>query len=254
MITQVSTPIIIPVTSSVIFQRPLPDIGNSEVDLNAADSGSFRFDAQKIPRWNDFRRNGIAATQSSVVAQPSFGVSNNLPGVKFGGLDHVLDVNFTYDWTNNPFTIIAVASKLSGLSFEGIIGNRFGAGSAQWFTLGSADTGGGGAPQMEVETTVPFPNLVSTPLFDARDAGAQIYEYNHIPSGNDTFYLNGTLQNTQSAVAIGGVTNDLKIGRWLLASQTWNGFMHQILIYSKSITTIERDDLNETLIINWPNL
>jgi len=245
MIGQISNPIVKPIVLGPIFTPALPDISNLEINLDASESGSILTPTGNVSAWLDIEK-GNNATQVLLASQPTFGTINNVPGVNFGSVDSVMNLPFTYDWTNLPFTIIAVATKRNSTGFRGIISNRFGAGAGNWWIVGQNIS-----QLMVLERTRPTLPVMDF-SFDARSQPPQIYEFNH--NSNDTIYLNGVLTDTQASGAIGGLTNDLKIGRWLTASQAWDGFHHQILVYSKSINVDERSDLMAALRPKWQGL
>lgn len=246
MIEQISNPIVKPMSKGVIFTPSLPDIGNLEVNLDSSNSGGVVFDGSKISQWNDISGNGRHATQVSMASQPVPSTAFNVPGIEIAPADVFMNIPFTYDWTNNPFTLIAVASKGSGTSFRGIVSNRFGAGASNWFTLGQD-----GSNVILLERTFPaVPSLTSG--FDPRNQPPQIYEYNHGTS--DSLYINGVLADTDVVGNIGGLTNDLRIGWWVGALQGWAGPINQFLIWSKSINGDERFDILAALRPKWQGL
>jgi len=244
--TELSNIAITGVTAINIFS-PL-DISGLQIWLDANDGSTFTFNGPDISEWLDKSGNGNNATQTVQSSQPSLGILFNVPGVDIAASGEVLDLPFTYDWTNLPFTVLAVATKRSSTGFRGIIGDRFGAGAAFWWTLGQFDVDGA---EIVVERgNSAFAPRVQYGIF-AQGLPPQIYELNH--NGVDAGFANGVLADSQSKVLIGGVTNALKIGRWVGVSQGWDGLIHEIIIYNKAIDQEERDELVIYLTNKWIN-
>lgn len=198
-----------------------------------------------IFRWKDQTINENDATQSIVASQPTVGTSFSQPGIKIDNTDDFMVIPFTLDWTNQPFTIIAVGTKLSTTGFRGLISNRFGAGAADWWTLGQNSPS-----TMVVERT--GGNLGLNYAFNAQGQSPQIYEFSHDPTGNSLLHRNGTLIDTAlSNINIGGLTNELRIGRWFTATQGWDGFIMEIQVRTELFDAAKRASVTAGLAAKW---
>jgi len=152
--------------------------------------------------------------------------------LSFDGADDYVDCgNPNLDWNNISFTVEAWAKLNSGSVSGGIVGNRFGAGATNWWTLGVE-----GAGELVVETG-PGESVVymRTGVFPA---GLGWKHYVAVKSGtNFQIFIDGVSKGTGTITGnVGGTTNELRIGRWFAANQIWNGLIDDVRIYNYART------------------
>lgn len=205
-----------------------------------------------VSQWNDKSGFGNNATQGTAASQFSIvpNSQNGKAGLLIDSTDDIMQVSsLVPNWNGINFTVFAVAKMLAtDDAFRGLIGNRFGAGSANWWTLGrSADS-----DDMAVEIgDAGNVNYVNTGV-DPIGAGTEIFTFQK-SSTNGIIYLNNVLKETYNASAnnFGGATNTLSIGRWLVDTQGWGGLIYEAIIYTRALTTAEIAQVNRYLSNKW---
>lgn len=177
---------------------------------------------------------------------------NSLPSITFEvGVDTRVIVNTPLDWSED-FTVFAVASSDNFLDGQahGLVSNRHGAGSGQWWSFGAG----------LVATTVRLevaPGVSSSVNIDVRDAGPLIY----VVSKNSTL-IEGTVLSTTSftgatasrnitGVDIGGITNNFMIGSWSGALQCWDGDVSEVIVFSRELPDSEKTLIQNYLAQKW---
>lgn len=200
-----------------------------------------------ISNMGDLSGNGHSFSQATGSLQPLYGNDlNHRPSMTFDGLNDILaNSSLAFDWNNNGFTVFAVAKDNASVNeFRGIIGNRFGAGAANWWTLGfHKDNGSIG---IEIGGGVALNALAS---FESKGKGAHLYT-GYSDASNLTIELDGVKKDSVSTGAnnLGGVTNELRIGSWFIAPQIWDGSIGPIIIFGHRLTDYERNTVNSYLI------
>lgn len=247
MSLSLTTPLTRSLTRGLIRSEDVVLDPNIKVLLDAQVTDSIKLSLGKIFEWEDQTINGNNSTQVIVSSQPTLGTSFGKPGVKIDSTDDYMVIPFTFDWTNDPFTILVVGTKLNLTGFRGLIGNRFGGGSTKWWTLGQH-----GGPFMTVERTVPTLPRIDFGI-DATNQPPQIYEFRHDPNiaSLDSTFLNGTFSASNSVGNIGGLTNELRIGRWVSATQGWDGFAMEIQVRTELFDAAKRASVTAALSAKW---
>ena len=153
-------------------------------------------------------------------------------GRSFDGVDDYVDCgNLNLDWNNINFTVEAWAKLEVDNTWRGLVGNRFGAGNANWWTLGIRSDG-----EVVIETG-PTGKVVYL-RSKVYPAGLGWKHYVAVKSGN-VFKLfisiisRGTLTIPGN---VGGTTNELRIGMWAGLPQIWYGLISLVLVYSRVLT------------------
>ncbi|MDQ1255662.1 MAG: hypothetical protein QG656_254, partial [Candidatus Hydrogenedentes bacterium] len=179
-------------------------------------------DSTSIAQWADLSGLGNSALQDDAELQPELrGASiGGKPAVWFDG-DDMLATPLSMDWSNTDWTVFAVACLESDTpnDWRGIVGNRFGEGAANWWTLGTKSDG-----TLYLEFS---PGHGVNTSLAVREAGPQIYA---ISKREDGFELLRNGRTTGSFIQdnVGGRTNTLCIGRWYGAGQGWRGGIGEV--------------------------
>lgn len=199
-------------------------------------------DAGLVGYWKLNEGSGTTASDSSgngntgtLTNGPTW-TSGKLGGaLSFDGVDDYVDAgNLNLDWTNINFTAEAWASLNAGTpnNYRGIVGNRFGAGGANWWTLGTPS-----ANIIAVEYTTG--GLIQT---NFAPVGAGWNHYVVVKEGTTIkIYINGVFNTSGSigATNIGGITNEFRVGIWYAYSQIWNGLIDEVRIYNRALSAAE---------------
>lgn len=195
--------------------------------------------------WED-QKNNFDAAQSVSASRLTVGTVFGEQGAQVDVVDDFMTIPFFYDWTNLPFTILVVATRLASTGFKGIITNRNPNGSGSWFTMAQQDTS-----NMRVERT--GGNTALNFNFDAKSQPPQIYEYNHNPTaGRDQVYRNGILESDVATLSnIGDITKILRIGTHTFNIRSWDGFLHQVEIWTGLFSPAFRASRNTELNLKW---
>lgn len=211
--------------------------------LDAADLNTIVLNGSDVSEWHDKSGGGFMASQSVAIDQPLY--SNG--EIVFDGSNE-LNVNFTYNWQANEFTIYTVQENDGDNAFRGVLGNRFGAGSSKWFTLGHVST----SSQFIVEMSSPTGGTGFDPAFN--DVGQPAFICTFIKKNIPSYTLrknDGSEAVTLTAHDVGNTTNDLRIGRWLSTGQRWDGKINEILIFNKVLTSEENTAVIDYLTTKW---
>lgn len=234
----------VPVEPIPVATTWTPSEMNTGLWLDGADLSTLTLEAGRVSLWNDKSGNNNHADQSSLPHRPytSTDVGTGLNQLLWDGAPEICMnlLSYSYDWTANDFSVFAVASAAATFpaAFGGIIGDRFGAGLANWWTLGYSNG------TMVVEGG---PNL----LFDPRGQGKQIYSINKIGALYEGF-LNGVGSGgTGTPANIGGLTNSVKIGRWESPDQRWAGEIQEIIIVGGNVSVYTRQLIEGYLAHKW---
>ena len=128
---------------------PVIDIPGCVIWLDANDTDANGkadsiMDGSELDIWLDKSGNCNHAEQSASKHRPTYlrNGLNEKSVLRFDGNDYLTDV-IVKDWSSENWTVFARASldHDSSNHWRGIIGNRFGPGTASWWTLGTKSNG-----------------------------------------------------------------------------------------------------------------
>ena len=237
-------------TSGWAELNPTRDIPGCILWLDADDLGG---DGASISEWRDKSGQGHDTVQGDPKRQPKSVSSARRGGsvLRFDGDDCLIDP-VTRDWSNEDWTLFAVASLDADASnnWRGLVGTRFGGGAANWWTLGTANSG-------NLYLEMGAGRGVSS-SFAPQGRGTQIYSA--VKRDTDlTLHRNGIRAGSAPVTNIGDRTNMLRIGRWFGEGQEWDGDVAEILLYARSLDNGERERVLSYLSAKWsvsipPNL
>ena len=210
--------------------------------LDAADTPG---DGTHVAAWRDRSGHNGDAAQPDASHQPTSERSepDALPMLRFDGQD-VLVTPLKRDWSGTDWTLFVVAAldKDTPANYRGIIGNRFGEGRENWWSLG---TGGDGATYLELAAGVGVTTKLSP-------ANGKTCIYTAVKQGQHfALYRNGALMGEADHANVGGLSNELRIGLWCGAEQGWKGGIGGIILYDGAMGTVERDSLETHLAGRW---
>ncbi len=229
---------------------PKQDVSACMLWLDASDlDGNERPDALAsgtgVERWSDKSGRGHHALQPGAALRPVYVKTGFLgkPALRFDGNDDCLASSVRHNWSDD-WTLFAVASldRKTKSQWRGIVGNRFGAGRAKWWTLGTKSDG-----TTYLETAAGQGVFTR---FSPATAGPQIYTVSR--RGADfTLHRNGLPAGTSRQADVGGRTNELMVGRWCGAGQGWQGCISEILLYDRTLDNGERTSVEAYLSSKW---
>lgn len=201
-------------------------------------------DDAPVARWADKSGGGHHASQSAPSLEPDYAKvgSEGRPTIRFDG-DDFLASDLVHAWSGD-WTVFAVASMDSDAkdNWRGIIGNRFGKGGAQWWTLGIMSNG---TTYLELAGG----RGVKT-QFVPRSVGAQAYSVVR-RARNCTLYRNGAMVGAFGMASVGGESNELRVGRWFASGQGWDGEISEIIVYCRALGDDERKRVEAYLADKW---
>ena len=210
--------------------------------LDAAEAGDG---VEAVSVWRDRSGNDHHATQEDTNRQPTRidPGAGKMPVLRFDGNDF-LTTPLKFDWSGEDWTAFAVAALDSDASdnYRGIVGNRFGSGRGNWWTLG---TKGDGTTYLELAAGVG----VSAAFRPAND---RAYVYAIVKRGEDfTFYRNGALIGTANRSRVGGRDNEVRVGMWYGDSQQWDGDIAEIVLCEGAYANDARQRVESYLSGKW---
>ncbi len=208
--------------------------------------------SRPVKQWSDKSGRGNHATQAEAARRPAYVpvALRDKPALRFDGNDCLIS-SAVHDWSSD-WTLFVVASLSYDTpnSWRGIVGNRFGAGKAHWWTLGTKSDG---TTYLELAAGK---GVFST----VRPAGAGPQLYSVVRNGN-AFVLNrnGAEMGRAAMAHTGGKSNELRIGQWCSADQGWKGEIAEVIVYDRTLTEAERKRVEAYLATKWgvatpPNL
>ena len=213
---------------------PLPGSVNDPVMwLDASDISSLALSGNHISSWADLSGNGNAVSRGDLAAQPTIGINpaTGHASVVFNGRD-VLSNTFN---VGTPYTIFT-ASSLAGSLNARLITTT----SNNWL-LGYW---GGGENRMFAEGWVlgsGGPAATTNPHF-----------YGATGSGSNTTFYDGVSQLASNANGV-AAPNGISLGAWSNnpASEPSRGYVSELIIFDRVLSTSELGDLNSYLQAKW---
>lgn len=195
--------------------------------------------------WADKSGHGHDAVQAEAPLQPVYEDARvtGYPALRFGGTQCLVS-GCAAEWSATDWTVFAVATLDASApdNYRGIIGNRFGPGHAEWWTLG---TKGDGSAYLELAAGVG----VHTPL---RLADSSAHLYTVVKQGH-SFHLfrDGALAGSAERGDVGGLDNELRVGRWFGDGQGWIGGIAEVRLYDGAMGEDARTAIENELISKW---
>jgi formylglycine-generating enzyme required for sulfatase activity len=210
--------------------------------LSASDTPG---DGTHLSAWRDRSGHNGAAVQPDSSHQPTSerGASDNLPMLRFDG-DDFLVTSLTRNWSGTDWTLFVVAALDADTpaNYRGIIGNRFGEGRENWWTLG---TKGDGTTYLELAAGAGV-NTALTP------ANSRLCIYSVAKQGPKfALYRNGSLLGEAEHANVGGLTSELRVGLWFGGDQGWKGEIGEIILCEGAIDAPGRDKVEQYLSEKW---
>jgi formylglycine-generating enzyme required for sulfatase activity len=209
------------------------------------DASSIAQDAGQIAEWRDISGGCLNAVQSEPERRPTRNV-NQTSGVSTLRLDgnDFMTLPLKRDWSGGDWTLFVVASLDSNVSpgYRGIIGDRFGDGNANWWSLG---TKGDGLSYLELGAGVGVSTSFSP-------ANSLLCVYAVERKGKEMrFYKNGAFLGAAEQANVGGISNELRIGMWFGDEQTWRGEVGEIILREGAMADPERESVEGWLCDKW---
>jgi len=212
-----------------------------------ADTGVFIDGSNALSLWQDQSGNGNDAYQGTASSQPIWSDSaiNGVDSILFDGSDDSLDlVPLAADFSNG-LTAVIVVQPVATSSNQGFfdLGNGSNSDNIRLLRNGETDA-------LSYEVTQGSTAAGSVFTNNVLGLGSpQIFTVNHQPSGNALIYKNGA----QVANGLCGLPNDLERVAAILGttrksgSTHFNGHIAEVLIFSSSLTDVQRDQVEEYL-------
>jgi hypothetical protein len=229
------------ISTSLITQFNPLNITSIRLWLDASTSNNFTFSGNNISQWNDLSGNSNNANNVNN-AYPIYNTPNK--GVNFTGGKYLILPNNTIPSGDNNYHIFVVLTPTNSSS-------------SPQFILGSLDN-----------TSSPGSNTINTFYTTTNNykqswnngsdltstnytvGSKQIVSFEYISSVNRTTFLNGSnIANDLPSARNSSVDNNLIGG--LLGNQTFTSYIHEIIIYSNPLTTVERKKVENYLSDKW---
>ena len=214
-------------------------------DIDGDGAADAVVDGAAKANWTDKSGQSNDAAQRAPDLQPACAANawDGKPALRFNGDDYFADT-LSWNWSDTDWTLFAVASLDADAAnhWRGIIGNRFGQGAANWWTLGTKSDG---TTYLELAA-----GHGVNPSFAPGAAGPQIYCVTK-RAAQFTLDRNGRGVGAAGRANVGGNANQLRIGRWYGEGQGWDGDIAEIILYSRPLTDTERKAVTSYLSSKW---
>ncbi len=214
-------------------------------DLDADGKDDAVKDTAPLARWADRSGQKNDAKQDAKAIRPAHDKTglDGRPAVRFDGKDAYLTTPVKHNWSGDWTVFVVTAlDKDTTPHWRGIIGNRFGEGSAKWWTLGTKSDG-----TLYLELGA---GKGVTPPYKPAGTGLQIYT---VVKRDATFDLhrNGASLGTATVSATGNRRNELRLGRWYGRGQGWRGPIGEVIVYGRTLGRAERYEVERYLAAKW---
>lgn len=208
--------------------------------LDAADASTITESSGSVSQWDDKSGNGNNVTQSTGSEQPTTGVStsNGLNVLSFDGGDTLNLPSGLFDLGEDNSTIFAVvqcADNTSQMMFFNLV-ETFTSRYTLWGEFSSQinfDHNAGSAAKGSVDR-------INTNVYTASRTGTAI-----VVGSNG---VDGTVSNTATDAT--NITSGT-IGSYRGISAHLTGFIAEIIVYDRSLTAVEKDNVNNYLSSKW---
>lgn len=249
----VGIPVVTPVAFNLGFNVGLSrvdvpgSINDLEIWYDAADLSTLTLDGtNNVAQWEDKSGNGVNASQATQANKPVYNVSTfgGLPSLRFDGNDFM-----TFDGSSlasKDLTIFAAIQRVGVVTIQNPIigGQTRSVGQNLIFyyigdTAFSIDTFGAGIGYTIPGYSSPTP-VLHTGIASSTN-GQFLYENGALEASDGT--------RTQILSAFGGAA----LGRFLTGTGNsfFNGDMAEIIIYTRELSTAEREKVENYLLAKW---
>jgi hypothetical protein len=229
------------------------DIPGLALWLDAADTSTLTFSSgSNISAWRDKSSNAFSGTG---IASPLYQTNslNGLPGINFNGSSQYFNFGDVLNLGTNPIYIFAVC-KFSSTADGGIVGKTSYRGYVSRWSLTRSAADGGMYMLVQNNTTATtytaYANTSTSPqLLNGYWDRSAVYSF-----------LNGVQQGTMASVSTANLigTDRLLVGAYGDAAGTgtqtgffFPGNMYEILVFSDSLTTSQRQAVEGYLAWKW---
>jgi len=235
--------LILPVLDNLLFQVAAFQSGKSKEQLVTVDGSN------KVSAWLDLSGNNNNISQATTDFKPVYTQSaiNSLAAIRYDGSNDFLEGNFIV--TGEEITAFVVAKRLAVIN----------TGSAAFTTYNSANARDSTSLDSFIEAWESTGNVLTT--FRVTAKSSHPHPGNDIPyifttkfdGTNNIAYLNGT---AATAVASAGNfnINTLLVGARFFdnsINRFYNGDIGEIIIYDRTLSTLERKEVESYLSKKW---
>ena len=202
-------------------------------------------DGSAVGVWPDRSGNQCDAVQPDTAHQPlvQTATPRGLTAMRFEGGDYVI-TPLKRDWSGTDWTLFAVASLDADTpaNYRGIMGNRFGEGRENWWSLG---TKGDGTSYLELAAGAGVNTSLSP-------ANSTLCIYTVVKQGTEfSLYRNGLPMGKAERANVGGLSNELRIGLWFGGDQGWKGDIAEIVLCAGGMNAPDRERMQAYLCEKW---
>lgn len=206
--------------------------------LDGADAASITLDgSNNVSQWSDKSGNGRHATQGTTLNKPSYtsgGMVNGIIVPSFNGVNHWMATSGATS-ISQPNTMIAATKVASGFINPPIFDSL--SASRQYVSFSNATTVNAYANLQITGTVASITGRAAqcTAIFNGASS---------------------TLRFDRATVATGNVGTstlgaEITVGSNRFQSALWKGEIAELLIYSKALSTTERDQVENYLATKW---
>lgn len=220
------------------------DISNCQLWLDAADSSTITI-STGVSQWNDKSGNGFNATQITVGNRPTYDSTNRRVNFARASSQFLNLPDNALPSGNSSYSYLIVLSFASFTNGLGIIGGGSYGTTAGVFALRSIGTTGGvhqywWAADLQVASGV---YSVNTPL---------LIQTRYAAGGTRATLKNGTqLASDTPGTRVQGISNN-RIGlTYTVDGEYMDGYINEIVVFSKDLTTSERQQVEGYLAAKW---
>lgn len=213
---------------------------------NPSNNGARPANSSSLVTWKDVSGRGNDAGYNGV-SSPTFqtNIKNGLPGILFNGTNQAYNIAQTTDLDlTSGMTLFIVAQQTSNCN--AVMLNKRSGGTLSW-QVSTILPGGAAAGLQYISTTL---GIQTNTTFSLNTA--YLWNWNssstvtNIYQNDSNIYTNSG--NFQPSVA---VSNTTSVGSERNTSNYLNGYMHEILLYSTSLSTSQTALVNDYLRRKW---
>lgn len=206
--------------------------------LDGADAASIALDgSNNVSQWSDKSGNGRHVLQGSATLRPSYTSSNQVNGItvpRFDGSDDTMSTTGG-STISQPSTSYVVFKFESGGAANPTLWD--GSSSRQWLVLPSSTS------------VQAYANAALTPTV-SNLVGAVTQVGVLYSGGSSTIRMNGS-QISSGNLGSAGIGTNVVVGSNPFGLGSFKGCIAELLIYSKALSTTERDNVESYLKARW---